>query len=258
MMRLMLYVLSLMLLASLIWIFQNNHPKMEPIGLTLQRDYLYLDGDAIMEVDLFINQKDHPLIHLEYHLASYLMDVNQTKRLELSLLGIEKTHEERYLNMAFHAFRLRFLLPEFNQTYVMEDAFLNLHLASNKTYTFSVGRLHVFSKKPNAESMIWTALSGSKKPFSYHSRLHEITVKFEQMPVAIASIDVGFNQYASFWIQENTLTIQLPDEPFLRNAMPFIIHFENGERVLFERFIYFHDYQLLKESGPLVNLYALD
>jgi hypothetical protein len=256
--KVIFYVVSLIVMSIFIWILRNNQKPSETLGLTVMRDYILVDGDRFLEVDVFINQKDHLLSEIEYHLVSYLSDSNDSKKLELSLIDITQTHHEIYLNMPFYAYQLRFELPYFGNHYEIHDAYLSLSMIHQKTYRFSIGRLEVFPQIVDNPVMEWHSLIGSKKPLSYQSRLYEITIGIDHLSSEIDSIDIGFKTKAAFWLSENELKIRIPEEPYLRNAMPIIIHFNNGTKQMIHRFVYFYEYQLLKESGPLVRMYALD
>jgi len=256
--KVMFYVVSLIMMSSLIWILRNNQKPIETLGLTVIRDYLLVDGDGILEVDVFLNRKDHVLSQLENHLVSHLSDSNDGKKLELSLLAIAQTHDETYLNMPFYAYQLRFEMPYFGNHFEINDAYLSLSMTHHKTYRFSIGRLEVLPHIVEDQVMEWHSLSGHKKPLSFQSRLYEITIGVYRMSSEIDFIDIGFDTKAAFWLNENELIIMIPEEPYLRNAMPLVIHFKNGKKQMIHRFIYFYEYQILKESGPLVRMYALD
>ena len=74
----------------------------------------------------------------------------------------------------------------------------------------------------------------------------------------ITQIEIGTHVNLSFQMIEDTLTIHIPNDDYLLYDVPLRLHFDDGTTFTMPNFMYIVDYQILKESGPMINVYQLD
>jgi hypothetical protein len=253
------YVFIAMLAVFMTYIILNNKPEQSPKLLTINTTYSYLyDENKQMEIPLFINHKDHPLNEEESYQALYLSDEFDQKRLEVSLSSIKKAHFESFLGETYQLVILVLDLPYIDGSFEIIDTYLHIGLVNQDSYEFLIGDIFINYQLSDYDALIWESLYGLKEENKFLSRLSEIHIPYQSLDKEISSISLGSNDMLSYTISDNILKIHILHQDKLLYDVPVIITYNDQSIQTINNFRYIIDYQLLKESGPLVNIYALN
>jgi hypothetical protein len=252
-----LFLIILALFTTLILVNQETKPSGKLLTVSTQHFYVRNEEDLI-EFMVFINLKNHPLTRVDSYAHVYITDATQTKKLELDLRKIDAGHQESYLKETYQAYYLKFKMPYLDGHFQIEDAYLSITLQNDDTYILKVGSFVLETVGDNTEILFWTSLNGLKKENQFLSRLSQIHIAFDTLSQAIDYIHLGPYIDSSYEMKEEKLIITIKEAPYLLYQLPMIIHFVDGKRQVILNFKYLQDYQILKESGMLINHYALN
>jgi len=240
-------------------IIVNQEEKLSGKLLTVRTQHVYIfNEDDLIEFMIFINIKNHPLTHEHSYAQTYITDDRQHKKLELDLRKIDTGHKESYLKETYQAYYLKFKMPYLIGNFEIEDAYLSITLQNDDHYMLSLGSFVLLFVEQQSEPLFWSALNGVKKENQFLSRLSQIHIAFETLSSVIEEIHLGPFIESSFEIKDEKLIIYIKEDSFLLYQLPIIIDYRDGQRQVILNFKYFQDYQILKESGMLINHYALN
>jgi len=241
------------------YLILHNQEKIIPKVLTIDTTYTYLSGEnQKMEVSLYINHKHHPINDQQAYQFIYLSDQEKTKRIEVELINIKKGHFETYLHETYQQITLYFKLPYISANLDMMDAYLNITLINQANYQFFLGDFFYSNIYSDGEFLDWTGLHGLKEENQFISRLKTIIIPFTHLEKEIENISLGTTDFTTFKIEEKTLHLTIEKRSQLLFNVPLIITYHDQSIQTISNFRYFIDYQTLKESGPMVNIYALN
>lgn len=253
------YFSILLIAVMMVLIIRHNEPKVSPKILTVSKYYSYLfDSDQKISVPIYLNIDNHPLSLMESYAHTFISNENETKKLEFDLYRVEKMGMETYLNEPYQLYHLVFVMPYLATDYYIEDCYLNITLTNDQQVLVYIGKMSLLYLNSDSNLLDWTSLSGIKKENSFLSRLSEIHIRFSTLNNEIQSIRIGNDLEVTFFIDDHLLVIQIPDESYLLDNVPILITYSNTEIQGIMNFKYINDFQILKESGPLINSYAID
>jgi hypothetical protein len=255
-----LFYLAVILMSVLLGLLLNNmEPKKVVKLLTVDTEYAYLmEKDAIGTIFFYLNQPQHKITSKEAISRVILHDQKKASLVELNLYMIEKGHEEIYLNESFTKYLLHFVLPRLSEDWVFEDAYVTIELSDQREYSIRLGRFTFFAKSSEEPYLDWTSLEGQKAKNDLRSRLKTIVITYAGSIKDIESIEIGSNVHLTYETLEKTLTIHIPNDSYVLSYVPVIILYTDGSKDTISHFLFFNDYVMLKESGPMINVYALD
>lgn len=257
--RIFLYISLLMLSAILGYIIFRMKPDQEKKVLTVDTEYAYvMKDDAIGTFMMYVSDETHDICNENRYMRMILEDKDKETKIELSLLDIEIGHEEYYLKEAYVKVFISFDIPIMTEDIVFDDAYLTLELTDQQNYEVRLGRVTFFKDAHDEQGLNWTSLSGIKQSNDLRSRIYEITVSCDGVTEEIEKIDVGSKHLTTFSFDQQNLIITIEDADYLLYDVPIVITFVNGERQVIANFRYIIDYVILKESGPMINVYTLD
>jgi hypothetical protein len=257
--QIIFYVFTALIAFFMAYMILNNEEKQSPKLLTIDTTYSYLyDENQKMEIPFFINHKHHPLNDINSYELLYLSDEEESKRVEVELLDIRRAHFETYLGETYQHMILSIKLPFMSGPFEIKDAFIHIYLVNQDTYQFQIGDFYLNHVVSNHEFLHWHSLYGAKKENQFISRLSEIHIPYESLEKPIKSISIGTDDLLSFSIDPTLLKITIMNKDRLLYNVPLVITFDDDSIQTIHNFRYLIDYQLLLESGPLVNIYALD
>ncbi|OHE27894.1 MAG: hypothetical protein A2009_00520 [Tenericutes bacterium GWD2_38_27] len=253
------YVTVIILVSALVIIIKQNEVMIEKRVLTVAQYYSYRSvEEGRMEVPIYLNEEKHPLSNPESYLNIYFSNLDESKKIEMPLKDIQYGHVETYLNGIYHQYLLMLELPYLDHDFLIEDLYMHIELINMDQYSFYLGSFSLVYLADSEDVLDWTGLNGSKEEHHFLSRLKEIYIDYETMVEEIDRIEIGVNMEVLFTIQGNRITLDIPVADYLLNDVPIIIYYANHQIQIIDNFRYLVDYQILKESGPLINLYALN
>ena len=257
--RLLFYLVVILLSVCLGLILEKMSPTLQPKLLTVDTEYSFLmDEDQVGTFSLYINDLSHDIVNESMILRIILEDLETKDLIELTLYEIDLGHDEVYLNEVFTRVFLKFIVPNLSEDWVFDDANLRVELNNQSEFSLRLGRV-TFLKRGSDEVMIdWSSLDGLKRTNDLRSRLGEIHLSFIGSLKPILSVEIGTHVDVSFQLSEDTLTLYIPTDDYLLYDVPLRLHFNDGTTFSMSNFIYIVDYQILKESGPMINVYQLD
>lgn len=253
------YASAVILVCMMIVIIYQNQEKPVFRLLTVSQYYSYLyEENQNIEIPIYINQEIHPMTQVDSYSNIYLSNETETKKIQIELTKISYGHEENYLNESYHQYLLYFKIPYLDNTYQIDDLYMHMTLINETSYTLYLGELSIINMHEESEFILWNSLSGTKAENSFLSRLGEIYVSYDSMSKLIDQIEIGASYDVSFEVLEDRITIHIPYAEYLLSNVPILIHAVDGSIQTIANFRYLIDYQVLKESGPLIHAYAAD
>ena len=253
------YVLTACCACIIAYIIMHNTEEKHPKLLTIDTTYSYIyDDQQTIEIIFYINHKKHPLNDIRAYDYLYLANEDETKRIEVELKSVSKGHFESYLGETYQQIILQVKCPYVDGYYEIEHVFLKINLVNQQNYMIRLGDLFIHQKESPDQYLVWQSLYGMKSENQFVSRLAEIHVPYETLEKPISSVSIGTNDLITFQLEDNILKITILYQEKLLFQVPVILTFDDESIQIIDNFRYIIDYQLLKESGPLVNIYALN
>ncbi len=254
----MFYVTSLVLVVGMGIIIYHNHPSITPQLLSVRKEYaLIADEDKTLDVHLYVNVSDHPIIHPESHVSASLSNLDGTKRMDVMLQDIKKGQRESYLEMIWTEWIFIYEISVMGYDYVIADCYLEITLESGDPYQIELGKLYITHLEDTQEVLEWNDLSAKKQSGSFLSRISEIEIGYLELNTPIHKISVGTGTPCTFEVMDDHIKVYVPHDFYLLSRVPILIEYEDGSRQIIQNFTYIIDHHILKESGMLVRTYAL-
>jgi hypothetical protein len=253
------YLFVVLLSATLVVIFINHVPKRIRKIIFVETTYSYLAKENLeMDVFFYVNMKNDPLTDKNAYDYLYVSNLDDTKRIEVSIKGISSSHYETYLGEDYLKCRLTLVMPYLFGQFEIKDLYLSVYLENRDYYQFKLGSLFISDFENTSNHLDWSGLNGIKREQVLLSRLGEIHIDYQHLHHPILSLTIGTDDQVSFSLMQNKLMIQITHKQALLYNVPIIITFVDGTVQLIDNFPYIIDYQVIKESGPLLNVYALN
>lgn len=257
--RMYLYMLAISLSFCLGFLVIWMKPQRQHMILTVDTEYSFVMEDHHVGSLLFyVSDENHLLTDGKNYMRLILSDETNDQQIDLNIDHVDKGHEEYYLKDRYVRVIILFDLPVMNHDIFFEDACLTIELVDQKAYEWRLGRVSFYQPSTDEKPLDWTVLEGIKKENDLRSRLHTIMVSYQGDFCEIASIDVGTEAKITFEKVEGKLMINIASAPYLLYDVPIVITYVSGERQIIPNLRYITDYVILKESGPLINVYTLD
>ncbi|AUD63004.1 hypothetical protein BK010_05150 [Tenericutes bacterium MO-XQ] len=254
-----IYIFMSICIVFMVILINKNEKTLSPKVLTVDTYYSYLDVEGeFLYIDFYLSTQLHPLTDIKSYGSTVIHDEDDEKSLHLTLDNVIFRHQETYLNDTYYKYTYAFEMPVLGHDFDILECYLETELTNGVTYDFYIGSLSLKTVVDDSEHLSWTSLSGIKKPESYLSRLHEITIDYEKLDISILSVSVGSLYDVSFEVKDHQIILSIPYQAQLFNACPITITFTDYEVEVFNYFIYINDYEVLKQSGQLIYHYALD
>ncbi|QWB95377.1 hypothetical protein KHQ89_05300 [Mycoplasmatota bacterium] len=253
-----IYISLVLLATTLVWIIKENETVMPLKIYTLDTYYSYANQDnKSIEIDFYINGT-HPLTDVESYMETELVNEDKNKKLSLDLNEIKMISSENYLGETYQKYALIFDMPNINQSFYIEDAFINITLLNQDEYEFYIGSFSLYTlEESDQEIFLWESLSAIKDAHIDINRMSQIQVTYDEIYQSITSVELGFGFETSYELTDDALLINITDEQQLFYACPIIIHYMNGESEIIDYFMYINDFQMMKQSGLLLHGYLL-
>lgn len=254
-----IYIFMSICIIFMVILINKNEKTLSPKVLTVDTYYSFLDTeDEFLYIDFYLSTKYHPLTDIASYGNMVVHDEDNEKTLHLTLNNVIYRHQETYLNDTYYKYTYAFEMPVLAYDFDIAKCYLETELTNGEQYDFYIGSLSLKTVVDDSNHLNWTSLSGIKKPDSYLSRLHEITISYDTLDESISSISLGALYDVSFEVLDDKIIIDVPYLEQLFNASPIIITFTDNEVEVFNYFVYINDYEILKQSGQLIYHYALD
>ena len=259
-MKRILFYISVVILAIVTgYVISRIKPDRVDKLVTIDTEYSFLMGDGELANFLYyVNDETHELTDINAFARIILEDHLSLSKVELTLYDLEVGHEEVYLGETFKRIILTLMVPKLTEDWIFDDAYLKVETKMQESYEMRLGRVTFFQKSYDDLSYNWKSLDGRKQINDLRSRLAEIDIEFENAISNIKGIDIGTKAPLTYKISETKLTISITQIDYLLYEVPVVITFMDGSKLTISHFRYMIDYMMLKESGPLINVYTLD
>ncbi len=254
-----IYVFMAVLVVFMVILINKNHDEVDPVLLSIDTYYSYVDQDGeVGYIDFYINTNHHPLIDTNSYANFKLHNIDDSKSIDLEIKDIIYHHQEMYLNETYLKYSYVFDMPLLGYDFDIKSCYMNVVLINEDVYDIYIGAIS-FKTIDNIENNIdWTALSGTKAEGQYLSRLNQIQVEYDILDQEIESISLGNLYDVSFTIEDQILAIDIAYESQLFYACPIYITYIDHRNDLINYFVYIKDFETLKQSGQLIYHYALN
>lgn len=257
--RALFYISIILLALALGYTISEMKPKKINKLLSIDTEYSFLMDEGQLGTILFyVNDEKHAITDMSSYGRIILSDHLSSSKVELTLYDLEIGHNEVYLGESFKRIILTFMVPMLSNDWIFEDCYLTIETTLQESYEIRLGRLSFYQKSSDYPHMNWSSLDGRKPVNRLRSRLGIIEVSFEGVIPEIEDIEIGTKATLTWTIKEHILTITITDIDYLLYEVPIIITYRDGTKQTISHFRFMIDYIMLKESGPLINVYTLD
>jgi hypothetical protein len=259
--NLIFYLCLIISLSFMTWfVFNQELCKVSKV-ITVSTSYRYLlEEDALYEVYLYTNDLKHPLIETSHHQITYLSDRQQNKKVEINIKKISIEYYEEHLKETYARLEIQYQVNFLASHITIEDAYLNISLTNDEFYTFYLGDIHFITQAENGTLNV-KSLYGEKRNDVLYSRLKHVYVVFEEgEDIWIDSIMSAYNKNHVFYYENQVLQIEVDLEEKILHNLPFVIKYVKNNQTYeyhINNFRYIIEYETLKESGVLLNVYGL-
>ncbi len=233
----------------------KENPSGRLLSVTQYYSFLY-DKDTSIEIPLYVNESDSPLLNTNSYESIALMDGEGMKKLDVELSNISLGSIQPYLNEMFYEFILKIPFPDLGEDFWIDDLWLEIHLINDDAYQISLGSLSVMDPQSNIGNLEWSSLEGTKGDDALISRLHQIEITYEHLQDNIAKVEIGKDASVSFQVNQTKIVLTIPEKDALLFDVPILIYFEDGSRQDIFNFRYMIEYDMLSENGLVIHSYA--
>lgn len=251
--------LSIMILAIIcVALIKFNQEVIPTKVYTVDTYYSYvIDRDDTIDLYFYLN-KTHILKDIEAYDFVQVEDDEKSKSLSLDVHALKYIDDEFYLGETYQKYVLMLDMPRLNASFKIDDMYASIYLTNGDHYRFHMGSISLYhANKEEMNHLDWESLSAVKKEGYTMSRIYEIYVEFLSLNQIISYIEIGFEKNVDYSIDDHKLTIHINDEQQLLYATPIMICFMDDTIQIIDYFVYINDFQILKESGHLLNGYEL-
>ena len=251
--------IAIMILFAMGFLVSTMKPEERNLLLTVDTEYSFVMGENSKgTVMYYVTDHDHPLTKMNQMMRVIIYDQSVDQRLDVNVVDLEIGHEEIYLKDRYYRIMITFDMPKLSHDMIFDDAYMTIELMDQLSFSMRLGRVSLLYKSADEPYLNWTSLSGLKKEGDLRSRLGEINVSYEGDCPVIDHIDIGTTADITFTCSNQQLIISIDSAFYLLYDVPIIITFHDGTRQVIDNFRYIIDYVILKESGPMINVYTLD
>lgn len=257
-MKHIIFYISLILIAILLVVIIKVNQEIIPLKLyTVDTYYSYMiEDDETIDVIFYLNGK-HPLTDQDNYMEVNLSSEDLSEMLSLSIDELKSIGHESYLGETYTKYMLKLNMPSINQSFAIDELYLNVRLLNDDEYQFYLGSLSLYMSNDPCDALNWHALEGIKEEQSKLSRLYQIYISYQNLSKGIEDIYIGYEHPVSFDISNDKITLTIKDERKLLYGCPIVITFNDHTSQVIDYFIYINDYEILKESGMLLHGYLL-
>lgn len=241
-------------ITAVIVIRLNEKPIAEKV-ITVSQYYSVMDAFQGMDVPIYITNDEHLLTHEDAYQSLYLMNEDESKKLEVTLECISIDGEEVYLSETYTRYVLELDLPVLNDDFYMENCYIDITLLNGLSYQFELGYFSYLDVEDNADYMFWTGLESIKAVGVDIARIKEIAISFDTLTEDIDHISIGSDVDTDFTISNGLVTLSIADEDLLLYGCPIRITYMDHTTQLISYFNYLKENAILHSSGLLNHVY---
>ena len=263
--RILFIISGLLILGAIIAIIITNKEKVSDKIITIQTEnnYLYTESKRI-NFRIYTNKKKHKIHFANNFSHVFLESEDEGQRFELELVDITYSHQEKYINDEYYCYIYSFIMPRLESNLLINEANLNITLINNINYILPIGNFNfMYFSDVGVESVISVdGLFGYKRERSEYSRLAKIIIEYEKkMDFTLEDVNINGKQSLEFKVTNEEIEILIPYQQLALNQAPVILIFSAGGKSItqvIDNYHFFSDYQVLENSGDLVNVMAAD
>lgn len=250
------YLLIPLLLTLLILLIIDNKEEINPKVITIDTNhsYLYNKSNTTIDISLYINDIENPIIALDAIASSVIRDANNKKLINLDIKEVLYSHNEVYLKENYYMFILRYEIPNLNNNFYIDEAYLDLTLSNNTSYTFKIGSFNIIYLNSGLE-LNWLTID-SKKDNTNDLSINKIVIETESSIGEILEVYIESEPLNYSYIN-NTLIISLDNSDLYTNNIPVVITTSDKTYYL-NNHQYVKDYDLIEKAKNSFNIYELN
>lgn len=250
--------LSLILIGMFL-IIEHNSPQPKTVLISVETTYSKLyDDQTPLTVPIYISAHAHEMLSETYINHIQLIDEDAGFELLIDGYHISYGHQETYVNEVFQQVLFHMEMPYFGRDLTMLNAELIIDMTDGKTHRMPIGQLHLVHRIEGMVNRLDVKSQyGIKQTGDTLSRLHEVHLHVYEQPQGINRMDIGGIE-VSYLLDGMILKLSIPYDDSLLYDVPIRIYYDDGHIDHIDNFIYIIDYEILKESGPLLYVLTLD
>lgn len=249
-------VIIILFIVAFILLLLNNKKKIIPKIITVNsvNSFLY-NEEQMIELSLFINDVDFPMGDINTFKSFKVSNHDDSKSLKLDLKEITYSHNELLFNDNYYKYYLKFIFPNLENNFYIEEAYLSISLLNNEKFTFKIGEFNLIYVNDSTD-MKWNYLEGIiDENIQYN--LNSIRLDIELDKEEIKRIYTKPNEELEYKSNENMIIIYLNDKFKVNSYIPLIIETTTNTYV-FNNFHYITEYDLLEKSRNILNIYEFN
>lgn len=251
------YVIIIFLSSLLLVVLAVNSAKKKDIKIITINSlntYLYTKNQKI-EIPLFINDEKFPIDNINSYNSVKVTDYSEDKIMQLELVEVTKSHEESLYNESFIKYYLKFKMPNLDNNFKIDNAYLKLDFINGLKLELNVGEFHLIYL-PNMNELPWSNIDSSKLKYN-DFKISKIIIDLEYDIGEIKSIKIDNNDYLQFELLNNKLIIDITNYNLVVTYLPLVIDTYDISYYLPNNH-YAIEYNLLEIAERLVNIYVFD
>lgn len=250
-----LLIIPLVLVMLIMIIIKDEEKAIDKIiTVNTSNNYLY-DLNQTIDLNFYTNNKDLPLDNINAYNNFYLSNYNESKVLSLELEDVYYSHSEKYLKENYLNYIFKFIMPNLETDFYIDEAYLNFSLANDISYKIKVGTFNLIYLKQSTE-LNWKSLDSKKKSTEDHS-ISKILIELNSNLNSNIEVTINNIDQLNYEYSNNILTIYLESKDLFINNLPIIIR-DSKYCYHINNTYYLKEYALLTKAYNLINVYEFN
>lgn len=251
------YLTIPIILGLLILIITDNREKKISKIITVNTNYHYLyQQNETIDISFYTNELDIPLNDINVYDNFYLKNNLETQILYLELKEVTYSHNEIYLEEEYANYILKFKMPNLENDFYINDAYLVFSFKNEQTYILKIGAFKLFYQD-NLKLLSWNLIDSKKNQSENHSISQIIIGLDNNISSESLLINIGFENNNSYELLNSLLTIFVPETEYFTNNF-FILIETNYETFYLGNKSFTKEYNLLTKARGIINIYEFN
>jgi hypothetical protein len=250
--KIIVIFITLVVIAGTISIFFLTKEEKTFFYCMVKTHHIYsYDGINKTKFNFFVNDLEHPIVDIDMY--SKIEVFNDKQMIDLSPYEVTFSHSESLNKEIYHSFVLETIIPNMNQDFIIEEAFISITLKNNFKVTCEIGVFEYINTPLSQDTIFISKISGLKGINYSNSRLKTITIETDSIGKTLKEVVVSKLFVSLFEISDNnTIIITIPQENYVLLSTPLILVFDDSEQII-NYMVFFREYSLLETNIRLVE-----
>lgn len=248
-------IIGLTFLILTLIIFVDNKSKKVNKAIFVKQSYNYLyKNNETVNINMYLNDQNNYLTNVDSYLSIYVKNNSENKKLSLNLLNIEYSHEETYLKEKYYMYTLKFAFPNLINDFNIKNAYLELNIVNDKSYTFNIGEFNLIYINQK-EEIPWETID-SKRDNIESLNINQVLIETSEN-ININEVSINNINNLKYSYVDNLLIINIDENEYYLNNFPILIKSNNKTYVLYNH-MFVKDFDLLNNQNITIYTYEVN